>query len=124
MLKSSRRSASTTPCQRQRYCSALSNPRSRPRAEERKGPPAKRSRSLVLGGRLADPVDLRPTDGASTNSCRLAVLHRDRLGIYHFDFLLVFETVAFHCLKRSPCRSCKSSSHRTGKCQRLPACRS
>ena len=44
---------------------------------------------------LADLVDLRPADRASTDRCRLSILHGDRLRVFHFDLSLVLQTVAF-----------------------------
>jgi len=51
-------------------------------------------------GRLTDPVDLGPAVRASPNCCRLAVLHRDWLRVFHLDLSLVLQTIAFHLCHR------------------------
>ncbi len=47
---------------------------------------------------LADLVDLGPTERTRTNCCRLAVLHRDRLRVFHLNLSFVLQAVAFHKL--------------------------
>jgi len=51
-------------------------------------------------GRLTDPVNLGPAVRASPNCCRLAVLHRDWLRVFHLDLSLVLQTIAFHLCHR------------------------
>ena len=51
-------------------------------------------------GRLADPVNLGSAERASSNCCRLAVLHRDGFRVLHLDLLLVLQTIAFHLCHR------------------------
>jgi hypothetical protein len=47
---------------------------------------------------LSDLVNFGAAVWTCPNSCRLAVLHRDRLRVLHFDLFLVLQTVAFQIL--------------------------
>src|SRR5207245_9214533 len=45
---------------------------------------------------LADLVDLGAAVWARADCCRLAVLHRDRLRVFHLNLSFVLQAVAFH----------------------------
>ena len=60
----------------------------------RTGGPPWISSCLLLAG--ADLVDLGAALGAGPDRGGLAVLHRYRLGVLHFDLLLVLKAVPFH----------------------------
>src|SRR6266480_1425452 len=98
MLRFSKHSASTRPSRRPMFCWARSSLRSLP--DQKKGPLSPTERPLRLPtfslGGLADLVDLRPTVGTCADCCRLAVLHRDRLRIFHLNLSFVLQAVAFH----------------------------
>jgi hypothetical protein len=80
-------------CPQRRCCSRPSSRQSPPRKKE--GPLTWSGPVEIDLGRLADLVDLGPAVRARAHCCRLAVLHRDRHRVFHFDLSLVLQAVAF-----------------------------
>src|SRR5437867_13410780 len=67
----------------------------------KKGPLSKErpfQKIVRLYSSLADLVDLGAAKWARADCCGLAVLHRDRLRVFHLDLSFVLQTVAFHKL--------------------------
>src|SRR6267378_1084093 len=102
--KSSKCSASTKPSRRLRFCSEHWNRQSRPDSRvycaERKSDKkrtAQHGAALIESwlGRLTDPVDLGAAEGAGPYRCRFAVLHCDRLRVFHLDLPFVLQTISF-----------------------------
>src|SRR6266550_250848 len=98
MLRFSKHWASTRRSQRPMCCWVRSNLRSPPDPKERTAltnRAALGAPTFSLCG-FADLVDLRPAVGACADCCRLAVLHRDRLRVFHLNLSFVLQAVAFH----------------------------